>query len=209
MLDNTTFRCRIVSNYFMAQPKNENRLLPLEVATGFDIARFLNERSDENAIALKVFELCQQLDQLRRGRIDASDDPNENAQQTVAILAKLNAALDDFRFVPHVGGLDQYFVLWRAAGPRSAPTEAGPIVKLILQMTEDGTIGRVRKCLCDGWFLAQTNKKVVCSDACRFRKFKQANEEFNENRAEYMRGYRNARKKRAAAKRKGHHGKRK
>jgi hypothetical protein len=201
----------------VARSNNDNRLLPPEVAIGFYIVRFLNEESSDEKV-LKVFELCHELDQLRRGRIDASDDLdlNENAQQTVVTLAKLNAVLDDFRFVPVIGGLDQYVVLWRAATRRPASTEAGPpiltaesLVKVILEMTEDGTIERVRKCLCGRWFLAQTNKKVVCSDACRFRKFKQQSDEgFNKDRAQYMRGYRRDRKKRAA-KRKGNHAKKK
>ena len=44
--------------------------------------------------------------------------------------------------------------------------------------------------MCGRWFFALTNKKAVCSDACRFQKFKQGKDAFNEERAEYMREYR-------------------
>lgn len=62
------------------------------------------------------------------------------------------------------------------------------MIRLILSMTEAGTVRRIRKCICGKWFFAQTNKKRVCSNACRFQKF-------SKGHAAYMRRYRKTKTK--------------
>jgi hypothetical protein len=57
-------------------------------------------------------------------------------------------------------------------------------------MTEQGSLDRVRKCICGRWFFATTNKKEVCSDACRFRKFQDGlGPALKEQRRKYMQKY--------------------
>jgi hypothetical protein len=54
---------------------------------------------------------------------------------------------------------------------------------------ESGEWERVRKCpICQKWFYAQSKKKLVCSNSCRFRKY-QANGVVRDKRREYMRSY--------------------
>jgi hypothetical protein len=176
------------------------RLLPLNVSVGFNVTKFLNEETDEptRAEVLKVFKLCRELDALRRSKegMLSADELHKNGTQVQSTLARLNSVLKVFRFIPFLYGGDPYQVFWRGMsaegtelGTRTIP--AANFVKVILDMTEVGTIDRVRQCICGRWFVAQTNKKVVCSDACRFKKFKQGDQEaFNKERAEYMREYR-------------------
>jgi hypothetical protein len=138
--------------------RQKQQLPPPDVAVGYDVVSFLNEERDSTASAKvrRFFDLCCKLDSLRETRGAARAGAVKN----------LNAALRDFRFAPClIDGGQSYRVLW---GPAPAPAA---IVGQILRMTEAGTIDRVRQCVCGRWFLAESNKKRVCSDACRFQKF--------------------------------------
>jgi hypothetical protein len=177
----------------MKRSSARNRLLPLDVAIVFDVARFLNEESalGEHADVLKIFELCRELEDCRD--FTSASDLNEKARRATLKLDQLNAVLRKFEFVPFVHGLGPHHVTWiPAKGPAAedAAIRAGSFVGRILEMTEAGTLGLVRRCICGQWFVAQTAKKLVCSDACRFRKFKQSDRSFNKDRAQYMREYR-------------------
>jgi hypothetical protein len=194
----------------------ENRLSPrknkLGSGYGYDVVRFLNAEAKEpdRASVLEVFGLCRELDALRRERqalrerealsvVSISEIDNVTSQVGSA-LNRLNKALRSFEFGPHVGGLDPYFVHWgvlRSAGTTDfLPRPAASFVQSILETLTNGALDRVRQCICGRWFLAKSNKKLVCSDVCRFRKFKEGNEAFNKHRAEYMHEYREAAKKR-------------
>ena len=146
--------------------------------------------------AMQIFDLCQQLeDHLRTLPESIIDKP------THGLLHSINAHLEEFPFLAVLSPWQSHpFVWWRPALDRHTPRDIRPldaiplsemsspflhldIIRLILSMTEAGTIGRIRKCICGKWFFAQTNKKRVCSDACRFQKF-------NSEHANYMRSYR-------------------
>jgi hypothetical protein len=200
----------------MERKIQQKRLLPpLDVLVGHEVVSFLNEehpavpvmRTKVRTKVRAVFDLCCILDKLRKMR-DAvwgrADEINMITPRLSSAVEILNAALRDFRFFPCLMDAEQsYRVLWGAefGGPAA-------IIGQILRMTEAGTIDRVRQCLCGKWFMAESNKKRVCSDACRFQKFKQENpDRFHQDRAEYMRGYRSnkvvkAKKRRTNAKKK-------
>jgi hypothetical protein len=148
--------------------------------------------------ALQIFELCQQLeDHLRALRKSAMDG------RTHALLHLINAHLEEFPFLAVLGPWQSHlFVWWRRAPDRHPQRDVRPLgakrlkemsscafhldmIRLILTMTEAGTVGRIRECICGKWFFAQTNKKRVCSDACRFQKF-------SREHANYMRSHRKA-----------------
>jgi hypothetical protein len=185
------------------QRKNPiDRLLRTRAEGGHGVVQFLNEEQDEAARAgvLKVFELCRRLDAIRRetygtckSSAELAEHLNADTSQKYSELNELNAALRKFQFVPAL--LPGHKICWRGLNQRA--TEPGTIpaanfVKLVLDMTEDGTLDRVRQCFCRRWFFAQTNKKTVCSDACRFQKFKHGDQKrFKKKRAAYMREYRN------------------
>jgi hypothetical protein len=184
----------------MRRKSEANRLL----LDGPDVARFLNEEKDRRdyAAVLKVFEMCRQLDELPRNKIHLlppqnleaprTAEWNRNQKKVESLASAINDALGRFQFRPVlIVAPSPYWLGWKGAnavlGPRLS-TES--IVMMILRMTVAGSLSRVRQCFCGRWFFAETNKKVVCSDACRFQKFKQAHQDFNEQRAGYMRAYR-------------------
>lgn len=180
----------------MKQSNATNRLL-LPPSTAHALADFLNDEQNAKSSCFKVFNLCRELDRLRAIETEA--------QHTVGMLqssalGELNQAIEEFQFSPYLLGLRQpqsrietYEICWgghRKAG-ETGPLNAANFVMTILRMTEAGSLGRIRQCVCNRWFFAQSNKKAACSAACRFKKFKQISEEnFNKNRAAYMRDYR-------------------
>ncbi len=163
---------------------------------------FLNQEQDTAARAevLHIFELCRELEGLRQedeadtGPVNAKavERFNKRNSQAMSALNALNAALNKFQFAPWLCGLGTYRVLWRAVKADAEPSaiSTASIVKALLEMTEVGALERIRQCFCGRWFFAQTNKKTVCSDGCRFRKFKDGAQNFNQGRAQYMRNYR-------------------
>jgi hypothetical protein len=159
----------------MKRSSDKNRLSP----DGFDLALFLNEepkyreeRGDWLEV-LKVLDLCLLLRDCK------------NLARAEEVNSQINTVLRNFDFELYVHGLGPKVMWISAKGP------AGGHLKQILNMAEAGTLSLVRRCICGQWFFAATNKKLVCSDACRFRKFKQDHQQsFNENRAKYMRTYR-------------------
>ena len=174
------------------------------------LVTFLNTASTapESWRAMQVFELCQQLGELQA-------EPKSTAKRREsALLSALNAHLELFRFIPVRGPLS---VFWREAPDNRSPAPVRPltgkelsampvpvfhidIIRVMLAMSEVGTLGRIRKCICGKWFFAQTNKKQVCSDACRFQKFQNSKQEdpktFKRNHTKYMREYRKVKARR-------------
>jgi hypothetical protein len=175
------------------------------------LATFLNSAKDDvtQSHAVGIFELCHQLDSLRKSKppFPFPQKPTaavtEYVNKRYDLLKAVNQALSKYHFHPHLVGHDPYQVNWMVAEPTGQeiknPAQAigdsiliPPIsaINIILEMTANGTLDRVRQCICGRWFFAATNKKVVCSDACRFEKYKQKdNDAFKKNRADYMRTY--------------------
>jgi hypothetical protein len=185
------------------------------LSRGYAVAWFLNEEKNtvDRMAFLEVFKLCCELDGFRH-QLDQSmkamkaEKVNQIIAQQVLALTELNAILRKFQFVPALRGPDPYTIIWTGRAGQDDERNAIPtasFVQAVLETTEDGTLERVRQCLCGRWFFAQTTKKIVCSDACRFQKFKEGNEKtFNKERAAYMRKYRkNPRVKKAQKKRGG------
>jgi hypothetical protein len=162
---------------------------------------FLNETdspapSKEVWHAMQIFDLCQQLEDHLSTLQQSSPD-----MQAHNLFRAINTHLQEFSFLALVGPWRIHpFVSWRRAPARDTsrglkrfdkqrhgePLSAHfhlDMIRLILSMTEAGTVARIRKCICGAWFFAQTNKKRVCSNACRFQKF-------NSEHADYMRSYR-------------------
>lgn len=130
---------------------------------------------------MQVFDLCKTLDEV----LSASPPPTE--QRLTGLRKAINDHLREFQVTPVLGGSYPLFVSWHHA-PGHSPPDARPltgqvlsampvpsfhpdILRLVLDMTEAGTVGRIRKCICGKWFFAQSNKKQVCSNACRFQKY--------------------------------------
>jgi hypothetical protein len=173
-----------------------NRLL-LPPGTAQALADFLNNQQNTKSSAFKVFNLCRELIRLRSIETTAQ---HSVAMMQSGVLSELNQTIEQFRFSPYLLGLrppgsriETYEICWgghRNAG-ETGSLNAANFVVTILRMTEAGSLGRVRQCICNRWFFAQSNKKTACSASCRFKKFKQTSEEsFNKQRAAYMRDYR-------------------
>ena len=63
------------------------------------------------------------------------------------------------------------------------------IMSYLLEAVQNGYFDRLRRCeVCNKWFYANSLKKVVCSNTCRFRKY-QSKQEAKEKKRDYMRGY--------------------
>lgn len=171
------------------------------------------ESEPEHAEVMRIFGLCRQLDELRK-TAPPMPYPSEPTPKIFSyeikasrLLTAVNDALGKFQFRPALGG--RYRVNWLPARPHAftdsevkraqqsgkLPTPPLAAVQLLLEMLEAGTLDRIRQCFCGRWFFATTNKKRVCSDACRFQKF-------NDQRAEYMKEYR--KNPRVKAKRRDH-----
>jgi hypothetical protein len=198
--------------YFMQRKTDMNRLglTLLEQATmqgGYFLVGFLNTANDrpEHAEVLKILDLCKEIDEIGK-KADLTDQASAYFTRWPIALSALNSALRGFQFVPLVVGVfpGSFGVFWSSPDRRGfTPAEversitlahAYPItshgaVQMVLEMTEARTLDRIRKCFCGQWFFAQTNKKAVCSDACRFQKFKQG-ATFNEDHTTYMQNYR-------------------
>jgi hypothetical protein len=206
---------------------NRWRVTPIEHAEMQSryLVGFLNTASDppEHAEVLRIFERCVELDDLRRTAPPLPvpmppyppDEIQEHHTRKTLALRAVNKALRGFQFLPQLGdGLDGYRVDWipgsiqtaaeveRSLNAGDLPISSLGAVKIVLEMTEAGTLDRIRKCpVCQRWFFAQTNKKAVCSDACRFQKFKQ-NPTLNKpkDRVTYMQKYRKNPRVKAKAK---------
>jgi hypothetical protein len=177
----------------MKRSDAQNRLLRINLdrTRCHYVIAFLNETGGDRQAkeqVTEVFELFRQLDSLQRvGR---------NFPDQVSAGKHLNSVLKAFLYTPYVAVMPgkRPPIIWREAPGDSAEiptTSTAFIVSNIIAAYERGTLERIRKCLCGSWFFAESAKKVVCSDACRFRKFKEGKKEsFNEERAAYMREYR-------------------
>ena len=176
---------------------------------------FLNDSAAsgaERAKAMSVFGLCQQLDALRKTAPPLPLPPEpppgfwQYSVKLSALQKAVNEALREFRFVPMLGGgPDPYWVGWISPRVRrltkhqirnakesgAIPTPPLFAIKVTLEMLEAATLDRIRHCVCGRWFFAASGKKMACSDACRFQKFKQVDpDRFHKERAEYMKDYR-------------------
>ena len=173
------------------------------------MAFFLNEEKEEAARAevMEVFDLCRQLDGLQAEKAEASalflkrrlssheaaTQTNKTNREIRPALKKLNAILGKFELVPQMDGFDSYTVFWKPARTRSLESwmPGASVVTTILEMTAAGTLRRVRQCLCGRWFFAHTDKKMVCSAACRIRKFRAKDPDgFRKKCAKRMQKYR-------------------
>lgn len=132
------------------------------------------------------------------------------------LLTTANDLLSNYRFRPSVSVDYQLSVgwlpidskvseaqidAWRSSGLQldKAPIPETAGIQIVLELVGSGLLNRIRQCaapnaehangLCGKWFFAARNKKVVCSDACRSRKY-QAETQFKEDRAKYMQRHR-------------------
>jgi len=129
-----------------------------------------------------------------------------------SILSALNRALDHFAFSPQMYiplmtaagspapvdkatgwtvGLEggHVAVSWKPQEMATFKSETYPaesIVKTLLELTEMGALSRIRQCFCGKWFYAESNKKEVCSDACRARKFNTNNPTYHQQHAKKL-----------------------
>jgi hypothetical protein len=119
---------------------------------------------------------------------------------------QVNDTLIRYRFRPVIGADYRLHVYWLIANkPRISKTQMAAFrssqgqinktpldetaaIQIVLELATSGDLTRVRQCRCNRWFLATTTKKVVCSDACRFNKYRER-DEFKEQRRKYMREY--------------------
>lgn len=152
------------------------------------LAQFLNAPGPSSAHrrVTEVFHFCQELKGL---------EPSSSL--AIKTRRAINAHLSEIRVVTVLqpnGDWD-----WKAGHPgRTKPTEVSPAyaLKVTAELASNQMLERMRQCqACTNWFFARTTKKVVCSDACRSAKFKQADlQAFKQHRAEYMRDYRKTRR---------------
>jgi hypothetical protein len=152
----------------------------------------------------RLFQYCQQLELLRQegfpGIADARRNPEarKRLRRLATLLHRISQILALYRFTPGLGVEEEGFrVMWRpiaveiVGGRATVPPGEAPYVQTVLELAVAGRLNQVRRCEaleCGRWFATTINKKVVCSDACRFRKY-QAKLEVKEKRKKYMRTY--------------------
>lgn len=132
------------------------------------------------------------------------------------LLTTANDLLSDYRFRPSVSVDYDITVLWLPTEPKVTKAqidawrdsdhklEKAPIpeiagIQIVLELAGSGLLDRIRQCpapnaerpggVCGKWFYAARNKKVVCSEACRSRKY-QADPQHKEEHVKNMRLYR-------------------
>jgi len=126
------------------------------------------ESEPEQAEVMRVFGLCQQLDQLRK-TAPPMPYPSEQTERILSyeieadrLLTAVNAALGGFQFRPALGGHRRYRVSWlparaqrltdsqvkRAQQSGVLPTPPLAAIQLMLEMLEAGTLDRIRQCFC-------------------------------------------------------------
>lgn len=180
--------------------------MPGYAATKADsLVRFLKTAQTEGGLehwrVMDILGLCHELDR----------QPTENVVQRRNLIRAINSHLEEFVFAVRLGfskgdvSSENYVLNWRQSPyPRASQSRVAPpvigknlrtispsiAVIQILEMQTAGTLDRIRKCRCGHWFFAQSNKKVVCSNACRAAKFKQNSPAHKEEHAKYMRQYR-------------------
>ncbi|HTR34935.1 MAG TPA: hypothetical protein VMH80_03470 [Bryobacteraceae bacterium] len=171
----------------MQRNKHSNRVLRAapflrDATRGDALADFLNAPavSKEHGLVVHVFELVRQLQTL-----DSTSRAASN------LLHAINAAVAEVTVRPVRQQNARWD--WLPAHPGAAAGIPPPYaLKVLADFDEAGTLEHVRQCeACGRWFFARTKKKLVCSDTCRSRKFKQQDtKRYRRARAQYMRDYR-------------------
>lgn len=142
---------------------------------------FLNQTpADKKSARVRgIFQLCQSL----RALNPAATKQAENLRHSI------NAHLSAFTVTPLLSG-DTW--AWKAPHPgREAGASPEFVLGVLADLDSRGLLHRIRQCFCGRWFFAGSEKKLVCTDACRFAKYKLADPEtFKAFRADYMREYR-------------------
>jgi hypothetical protein len=168
------------------------------------------EETAEHAKIVRLVEMCREVVALRKAAPlpyppELTDEIFAYQTKIDGLLKLVNELLGDFRFTPALIGPD-VAVVWRATRkPRATrgqikrargamPVHPHSAVRILLEMTEMGTLDRVRQCPVCGrrWFFAQKNKRMFCSSNCRVEKHlaKQKTPAAKEDRKEYMKEYR-------------------
>jgi hypothetical protein len=174
----------------MKRLKKLHRVLRTSISAaaprGALLAQFLNTPAKhvDCVRVAHVFGFCQQLSRLR-----------PNSSLAANTRRAINAHLSELQVVPVLQANGNWD--WRAGHPGTTPkavVSPAFALKVIADLDSDQMLQRLRQCqACENWFFAHSNKKVVCSDACRSEKFKRDSQTFNDDRAEYMRRYRKTR----------------
>lgn len=143
----------------------------------------------------QILQSCQELHTLYTHRPAPLPSPERNAYQVkeLSLAARIGQALRGFEIVLGVEVSEQLGIstIWYPARPaisskhkaviaqftKSGARAFGPhtAVQVILEMTVAGTVDRIRQCEnpdCHKWIMVTSTKRVTCSDACRFAKYK-------------------------------------
>ena len=166
------------------------QLSPLEKRRGELLAYFLNREQEEHKEIGQILESCQELHALYIHRPDPLPSPERRAYQLkeLSLVGRIGELLRGFEIVLGVEVSELGIsTVWQLARPISSKhkaviaqfTESGVRtfnpVQVILEMTASGTIDRIRRCDnpgCHKWIMVTNSKRVTCSDACRFEKWK-------------------------------------
>jgi hypothetical protein len=165
-------------------------LSPLEKQRGELLAYFLNRDLDENREIGEILQSCQELHALYTKRPAPLQTPERMAYQAkeLSLVGRIGQLLCGFEIVLGVEVSELGIsTVWRLARPISSKNKAviaqftktgartfNP-VQVILEMTASGIVDRIRRCEnpnCRKWIMVTSTKRVTCSDACRFEKFK-------------------------------------
>lgn len=188
-------------------------MLDIAQQRGEMLAQFLNvtKGSSKQNRVFRVLKCCQELEPLRWKEplsVEIVESPEKIGREVrkAQLQKTINQALRKCRFLLYVRVDYRFNVSWLPARPtkltkaeisryRESGNQVGKLpigemgaIQFVLEMATAGTVGRIRQCRCGKWFMAKTNKKVVCSGTCRFKKY-QEKESFKEHRREYMRNY--------------------
>jgi hypothetical protein len=168
-------------------------LSPLEKQRGEQLAQFLNGELDVYEEIGELLEWCQQVYSLygKRPPLSRSQERLAYEREQATLLTRINRlVLCKYQAVPRLEASEQGLAnVWERVEPLSPaemkalsvfksglePITAHRAVHIILEMTTAGTLDRIRQCEnpnCRKWIMVTSTKRVTCSDACRFEKFK-------------------------------------
>jgi hypothetical protein len=157
------------------------------------LAYFLNRDLDEYKEIGQILEGCQELHALYTKRPPPFPSPEWRAYELkqLSLASKITEVLRHFEIflgleVSELGISTVYFPAFPISSAKKAViaqfTKTGArvfgphtAVQVILEMTGAGIIDRIRRCDnpgCHKWIMVTNSKRITCSDACRFEKYK-------------------------------------
>jgi hypothetical protein len=170
------------------------------LTTGVGMLVPLN-REPQRGRTLELSELLRTLGEIERMEAAAAikrQPTIDRNSATKPLYKRANQLLSTCRWSPRIHPVDgnRHYFAWKAETEQS--DWENRFVFWILRVFEEGDLGLIRSCrYCNRWFFAVTDHQIHCTIRCR-QQFHSSDARFKEKRRLYMRGYRDAEKRRVA-----------